>query len=72
MHCLLSTCHSLLILIPFEEPPHLTADNANTYKEKPGSSAVISLDLTNQPDLAKVIRNVRFSRVTRVTGARNK
>ena len=26
MHCLLSTCHLLLILIPFEEPPHLTAD----------------------------------------------
>ena len=26
MHCLLSTCHFLLILIPFEEPPHLTAD----------------------------------------------
>ena len=26
MHCLLSTCHFLLILIPPEEPPHLTAD----------------------------------------------
>ena len=26
MHCLLSTCHVSLILIPFEEPPHLTAD----------------------------------------------
>ena len=28
MHCFLSTCHLLLILIPFEEPPHLTADKA--------------------------------------------
>ena len=27
MHCFLSTCHLLLILIPFEEPPHLTADS---------------------------------------------
>ena len=26
MHCLGSTCHFLRILIPFEEPPHLTAD----------------------------------------------
>ena len=26
VHCLLSTCHFVLILIPFEEPPHLTAD----------------------------------------------
>ena len=27
MHCfLVSTCHFLLILIPPEEPPHLTAD----------------------------------------------
>ena len=26
MHFLLSTCHVLLILIPFEEPPHLAAD----------------------------------------------
>ena len=26
MHCFLSTRHFLLILIPFEEPPHLTAD----------------------------------------------
>ena len=24
--CLLSTCHLLRILIPLEEPPHLTAD----------------------------------------------
>ena len=30
MHCLLSTCHLLLILISFEEPPHLT-DKPQTY-----------------------------------------
>ena len=26
MHCLGSTCHFLRILIPFEEPPHLTVE----------------------------------------------
>ena len=32
MHCLLSTCHFLLILIPFEEPPHLTRINVTTVE----------------------------------------
>ena len=31
MNCFLSTCHLLLILIPFEEPPHLTADLDQKY-----------------------------------------
>ena len=32
---LLSTGHLLRILIPLEEPPHLTADNSNHYLRHP-------------------------------------